>query len=219
MDLFERLIDASATLEWAVVDEGGAIVEVNGAFAGHVGTAVDELAGRPLAEFLPDPDAGRLRGWLGEVGPPPDPVRVNFVTTSGVPYTLRCLIGRSGEPVPGLRIVGEPETEGDRTAAEELLRLNNELATLARERARQQRELERTKRKLSDAFEELRTSYWHLRKIQEVLPVCMKCGRVKGDGSEWQTVVDYLKDNEIFLSHGYCPPCAEEAMREMGLEE
>jgi hypothetical protein len=42
-----------------------------------------------------------------------------------------------------------------------------------------------------------------------VLPVCMGCGQIKGDGAEWQSVVAYLAMNRIFMSHGYRPSCAE----------
>ena len=116
-------------------------------------------------------------------------------------------------------LLGEREVDRDGAAAEELILANNELATLARERARRQRELERTRRELQATLDELRTSYWHLQKIQEVLPLCMSCGRVKTDAARWQSVAEYLKDNEIFLSHGYCPSCAELYAREHGLEE
>jgi DNA-binding NtrC family response regulator len=62
---------------------------------------------------------------------------------------------------------------------------------------------------MQDAYEQLQNSFWHLRKIQEVLPICMSCGKVKTNDSSWEDVVQYLKKNALFLSHGYCPECAE----------
>lgn len=62
---------------------------------------------------------------------------------------------------------------------------------------------------MQDAYEQLQNSFWHLRKIQEVLPICMGCGKVKTNDSSWEDVVQYLKNNALFLSHGYCPECAE----------
>jgi cysteine sulfinate desulfinase/cysteine desulfurase-like protein len=115
--------------------------------------------------------------------------------------------------------VGEPDVGGDRGVVEELVQLNNELATMARERARRERELERTRQRLQAALEELETSYWHLKKIQEFLPLCMGCGRIKTAEAEWQSVAEYLKDNEIFLSHGYCPPCSAAVLQEYGLDD
>lgn len=65
---------------------------------------------------------------------------------------------------------------------------------------------------LKAAYEQLDKSFWHLRKIQEVLPICMKCGKVKTTDSSWEDVVSFLKSHSMFLSHGYCPECAEKMM-------
>jgi hypothetical protein len=55
---------------------------------------------------------------------------------------------------------------------------------------------------------ELNQSHWHLRKIQETLPICMFCGKVETGEAQWQEVVEYLKANSLFLSHGCCRDCA-----------
>lgn len=69
--------------------------------------------------------------------------------------------------------------------------------------------IERENRTLKVAYEHLDTSFWHLRKIQEVLPICMECGKVKTADASWEDVVSFLKNNSMFLSHGYCPDCAK----------
>lgn len=68
---------------------------------------------------------------------------------------------------------------------------------------------------------ELETAYWHIRKhnIQEVLPICLDCGRVKIDGKQWIDVVAYLKRYTMFLSHGYCPECADRTRAALGLKK
>jgi hypothetical protein len=58
-------------------------------------------------------------------------------------------------------------------------------------------------------------SHWHLRRIQEVLPICMDCETVK-PGAEWVSIVDYLRDNALMLSHGLCPACAARREAELG---
>jgi hypothetical protein len=68
-------------------------------------------------------------------------------------------------------------------------------------------ELEATKAKLEETLADLKSSYWHLEKIQEVLPVCMECGAVRSGRSAWEPVLEYLKKNDLVLSHGYCPDC------------
>ncbi len=81
------------------------------------------------------------------------------------------------------------------------------------ERRRQERELQAAKAELEEAnqrlqatIEERDRSYWQLKRIAEVLPICMDCGDVRPEG-EWMDVVDYLKQNAMFLSHGLCPSC------------
>ncbi len=49
--------------------------------------------------------------------------------------------------------------------------------------------------------------------------MCMGCGKIKTGSTSWTSIVDYLKENEIFVSHGYCPSCAEEYARQHGLED
>lgn len=65
---------------------------------------------------------------------------------------------------------------------------------------------------LKTAYEQLDRSFWHLRKIQEVLPICMECGKVKSSDSSWEDVVSFLKNNTMFLSHGYCPDCEKKLL-------
>ena len=67
---------------------------------------------------------------------------------------------------------------------------------------------------LKASYDQLNKSFWHLRKIQEILPICMACGKVKTADSGWEDVVSFLKKNSMFLSHGYCPECADKIMRE-----
>ena len=62
---------------------------------------------------------------------------------------------------------------------------------------------------LQTAYVQLKDSFWHLQKIQEVLPICMECGKVKTTDSSWEDVVSFLKNHSLFLSHGYCPECAK----------
>ena len=76
------------------------------------------------------------------------------------------------------------------------------------------KELECVNARLQHALDEIDNMYWHLRKIQEVLPICLECGKVKTGEGSWQTVVDYLKSNSQFLSHGYCPECYERTVAE-----
>ncbi len=215
-DLLRQILTFSA-IEFVSLAHAGSIIEANRSFARRMGTSAQALAGRPVAELMTDADAVRVLAWAaGEDPPVDDSVLLNFVPPSNEPYTLRCVIHRDGER---LLIIGEVDGAGDAEATAQLLRVNNEFATLTREVSRKSRELERVNEGLAQALRDLETSHWHLKKIQEVLPLCMECGKVKGDGSTWAPVIDYLKSNDIFLSHGYCPVCAERIMAEMDRSE
>ncbi len=198
------------------LDASGCVRAANPSFARQVGRDAADLVGRDAADLFPAHNAGMIRAWAAGAVLPIRPQLVNFVTGTHQPFTLRCLVARHDR---GLALVGEADAEGARATAEQLMQLNNEFATVTRELTRRSRELEEAKAELAQALEELQTSYWHLQKIQEVLPVCMRCGRIRGDGATWQPVVEYLRTNDIFLSHGYCPACADATMREYGLED
>jgi hypothetical protein len=90
--------------------------------------------------------------------------------------------------------------------------------TLAYQTIHEKRLVEQTNRELQKALDDLNASYWHLKKIQEVLPICMNCGKVKSGDADWENVVDYLKRNSLFLSHGFCPDCFE-VLRAQFIEE
>lgn len=70
---------------------------------------------------------------------------------------------------------------------------------------------------LEQTLSNLQNSFWHLRKIQEVLPICLVCNKVKTVGSNWQDLVDFMKQNTSFLSHGYCPECFDKLRTRLDL--
>ncbi|MBR9989549.1 MAG: PAS domain S-box protein [Gemmatimonadetes bacterium] len=205
-----------ATIEYIEIDEDGSLLRTNASFARHVGFPAADLQGRSIAEFLTEADADRIRGWAAGNTTPSDRCMLNFVDRSNQPYTLQCIVQRRSDR---LVVIGEPDSQTLHEATAHVLQINNEFATLTREIARKSRELEQVNGELERTLADLKTSYWHLQKIQEVLPVCMSCGQVKGDGSRWEPVIEYLKTNDIFLSHGYCPPCFDRLMTAMDHEE
>lgn len=208
--VWSRFLEDCASVFFVVLGPDGAVVAAN--------PALEERAGRPLAgnslgDVLVEPDAAKVRQALeNEEDPGHQPVLLNFVGPRSEPFTLRCWWGREGRM---LRLLGElPEgTPGESASA--LLRLNNELAALSRENLRKSRELEAARQKLAETLRELKESYWHLKKVQEVIPICMKCQRIRSGDKSWDDVAEYFRQNDIFLSHGLCPSCADEYMEEV----
>jgi hypothetical protein len=122
----------------------------------------------------------------------------------------------SGENLAAQGDAGSLKTDTSET--DQLYALNNELAVLARENARNGKELAQAKAELQATLDELHKSYWHLRKIAEVLPMCAVCGKVDAGVGDWQSVIEYLRDHSLFLSHGYCPDCEVKVRADLGME-
>lgn len=209
-----RFLMDSPIVHCLAVAAGGAIQWCNAAMAAALGTVPDDVAGRLLWDMVTESDAGSLRERFDQ--PDRDLGRrflVNFVDAGQSPFTLECHCeARSG----GFLLLGEPP-HPFQSFQDEWLHMNNHLAILSRENARRGKELEAAKIRLEQALLDLKGSYWHLKKLQQVLPLCMGCGQVKA-GAEWEGAIDYLKKNALFLSHGYCPACLAKEMAEQGIQ-
>ncbi len=225
------LIDRSETLEYFAVDRDGCVTEANRAFATHVNASGDVI-GDDIRRYLVAADQAMVSEWMDDGGPA-ELALLNFVDTRNLPYTLKCAVAvtplasvphdaraaggraaRSGVS-ERLEILGERDAVGQDHLSQRMLSMNNELATLGREHARRGRQLEAANAKLLQALGDLEKSHWHLRKVQEIMPVCMGCSKLKTHGHEWQSVSRYFAENDIFLSHGYCPDCAAAVLAEI----
>jgi hypothetical protein len=52
--------------------------------------------------------------------------------------------------------------------------------------------------------------------IHGVLLICMRCKKVRNDKGSWQRLDEYIDSrSSVKFSHGYCPECAEEVLREV----
>jgi hypothetical protein len=200
------LIRGTRVLSWARIAGDGVLRAVNGPLARRAGVPEEQLPGASVYTLLAEDDKERFRRRLERDPVSTESFLANFVSRQHEVHTLRCRMFLVGDD---RILVGEPDVEEDRALTEELLRLNNELSVLSRENVRRAREVEVARRQLEEALAELEDSYWHLRKIQEHMPLCMQCGKMKTGEAEWTSLVDYLKANEIFVSHGYCPTCAK----------
>ncbi|MDZ7750611.1 MAG: antibiotic biosynthesis monooxygenase [Gammaproteobacteria bacterium] len=210
-EVLESFAAVTADLHLITVDAQGRIAAVNRGAAHWLGRDEDALRGQALASFCASQDEATLDGLLDPEAPETGEVRLSMVDSRDRPYSLRGSFRRDGE---GIVLVGTPDTRSLHELQEQMQAANNELAELARENERRRREVERLRAQLEAAHTELEDSYWHLKKIQEVLPICMGCSKVKTGEASWESVVDYLKANSLFLSHGYCPDCKERILED-----
>jgi PAS domain S-box-containing protein len=208
-ELSEAIREAApveAAMPWLLVGPTGALLDAGPALGRLVGMDVSSLRGLQVDAVLCDEDAGLVRELLERSASErhADARLVSFKDEAGRRHSVRAQIAPHRD---GLLIVGAIELAAERKLHDQLHQMSAELAVLAREHRKQARDLER-------ALEERERSYWHLRRIQEVLPICMDCGTVK-PGSDWVPLVDYLKANSILFSHGMCADCFEKREAEL----
>jgi heme-degrading monooxygenase HmoA len=195
-----QFLDRTRSLHWMKASLDGRIIAANPAFGLLLQESGETLPGESLWDRMTQSDASSIQKIVQSESPDFEgPLLLNFVSRDHDVHTLECYLERHGEDFV---LVGEPVHERDHALANELLELNNRWALLAREN-------EKNVRALRQALADLDQSHWHLRKIQETLPICMYCGKVKTGDAQWEGVVEYLKANSLFLSHGCCPACLD----------
>src|SRR6476620_9316783 len=57
---------------------------------------------------------------------------------------------------------------------------------------------------------ELQVAVADVKELQEILPICMYCKKIRDDENYWQTVEAYISNHtNTRFSHGICPACYE----------
>lgn len=189
----ENLASAAAEspdFPWLLLSAEGDVVAA--------GPAVEAIAGdrTRIASALSDGAVAELLALGAEASGASAETLVHLTDPEGGRHSVIARVVRIEDNV---LVTGRFPHGDHRRLVDEFQQMANELTVLSREYKRQARELEAT-------MAERDRSYWHLKRIQEVLPICMDCGTIKPD-SDWTSVADYLHDNEIQLSHGLCPVC------------
>jgi heme-degrading monooxygenase HmoA len=216
-ELLTHALLGSDMVHFVVCAPDGTITVCNPKLASALGTSCGELIGTPLWPFLGAEDATALRARIAAgCRTPGQRVTLTFQTPSCTRHELSCWIDVHPTHVAIIGTSAPNEASEDNDA---LYALNNDLAVLARENARTSKELAAAKAKLQEALNELQRSYWHIKKIAEVLPMCADCGKVNSAENKWENVAEYLWENSLFLSHGCCPDCVGKMRAQLGLGE
>jgi len=65
----------------------------------------------------------------------------------------------------------------------------------------------------SQLIEKLQKTEEEVKKLQDILPICAKCKKIRDDEGFWNQVEEYLATrSNIRFSHGLCPECAEDLL-------
>jgi hypothetical protein len=196
------------TVHLLVLSRTGAILRWNGAAAAGLAPHGVLREGEPVWGLLAGNSASLLRECLERAGTGPVRCLLTFTDGERFAHTLSCSLHPRGDTV---YLFGEHGAANERRMNTELMALTNELAETSRERARLNARLEKT---LAD----LEASHWHIRKFQEHLPICSVCHKVatgKRDDAGWESLMMFLANNGLFMSHGYCPECEAAAFAEL----
>ena len=74
-------------------------------------------------------------------------------------------------------------------------------------RKQAEEERERLLKELQDALAEVR-------ELQDILPICMYCKKIRDDANYWQSVEAYIsRHTNSMFSHGICPACYDQVVR------
>jgi GAF domain-containing protein len=73
--------------------------------------------------------------------------------------------------------------------------------------------------RLGTRNQELEAALAEVKELKEILPVCMKCMKVRDDEGYWSRLEAYLKERKnIAVSHSLCPECAAQWEQELDRE-
>jgi hypothetical protein len=188
------LLEMLQTVAFGRFSADGHLREANPRFLNLVD---DGDAGPLLSDLVVEGQREEVARLFADREPMEAPRYLHFSRAGASPVTLTVQwLWNDGD----LIFIGEaPVAELEESQAV-LSRLNSRVAELARENAKKSAELEKS---LSDLVD----SHWHLRRLQELLPICAYCGKVRTGEDYWQSVQRYLQENADFLTHGICPDC------------
>ena len=68
----------------------------------------------------------------------------------------------------------------------------------------------RLERVLKQRVNELQQALEDVKRLKQLLPICMYCKSVRGDGDYWRKIEEYIhSEMGADISHGICPTCME----------
>lgn len=173
------------------VDAAGRFTHINRAGARIFGYAApEEMIGRDVIPYWRDPAA--REAYIAEL-------KINK-TVSAYHLLARNRDGEDLELETSSRII--EDSAGNYLGLEGILRD-------VTERRRYEAEREKLVRELKEALAQVRT-------LSGMLPICASCKKIRDDKGYWNQIEEYITNHSgVFFSHGICPDCLDNQMREL----
>jgi PAS domain S-box-containing protein len=168
------------------LDFNGYFKRLNPAWERTLGFTIDELRSRPFIEFVHPDDRERTLNQNREVrgGGQALGFENRYLCKDG---SYRWFLWNAASDANARVIYSVARDITDRKRAEE--------------------EREQLVRQLQAALAEVRM-------LQEILPICSYCRKIRDDANYWHTVESYVAEHtNTRFSHGICPSCYETELR------
>ena len=175
----------------------GRLSFVNSAYLRYFGKKHDELIGRQFIPHIPEPDLSMVLEQIKGITRN-SPI-VNFEHQVIMPdgkvcwqnWVHRGIYTPEGDLIE-YQAVGRDITE--RKQAEEKLRHQHDLLTIQKE--------------------ELEATLARIKRLEGIIPICSYCKKIRDDQKSWHQLETYISDHsEALFSHGACPDCFAEQMK------
>jgi len=64
----------------------------------------------------------------------------------------------------------------------------------------------------------LKRALSEIKVLEGFLPICMQCKKIRNESGSWERLETYIGNHSTAqFSHGYCPECGKQVMKEAGL--
>lgn len=95
-----------------------------------------------------------------------------------------------------------------------LRKKKEEISILQKRESRKAEELKKLNQKLRETNKRLNEAMDNIERLEELLPICVYCKKVRTDENYWQQVEAYVSaHSKLKFSHGICPECYEKIVK------
>ena len=188
-------------------DAENRFLRVNRAFCEIMGMSRGELEGRSLFDLFPREQAEAYWKDDREVMASSEPKRNILESMQHKGQTLWARTDKIPYRDAQGHVIGIIGFTLDITARK---RAEDELYVAYAEEKRIRQENEQLVGQLRTALERIRT-------LNELLPICAVCKKIRDEKGEWHFIETYISAHtDTEFTHGYCPECAAKAMAAIG---